>query len=118
MQVLFEHQFARLRKQVSEQSIEALSEVASELKVLGLVFADWNVGGLVEQDVSSHQYGVGIQAQTRQFVALPFLFFELNHPVEPAERCEVAEEPLHLGVSADVRLHEQRALLRVDAASE
>ena len=43
--------------------IEAGSYFARKFEVLGLVFADWDVRGVIEEDVGSLQNGIGEQAK-------------------------------------------------------
>lgn len=99
---LLEVNVCRLWEQFAEQPIEPLGQVFCKLQMLSLVLTDWNQIGLVEQDISSHQYRVRVQAQRREPILLGLLFLELNHLVEPAEWRQCRQEPHHLRVRADM----------------
>src|SRR5260370_36707719 len=93
------------------------SDVARKLQMLLLVFADWHVGRLVDEDVRRHQHRVGIKTEAGHISMLASLFLELRHTVEPAERREATEQPSQLGVSGNHALVEDRAPFRVDTGA-
>src|ERR1035438_6148127 len=102
---------------VAIKRIEALGDVAGELEVLGLVFADRDNAGLVEQDVGGHEDRI-----LKQAIADGFLFGGLNlvlgHALQPADRGDAGEHPGELGVGWDGGLYHDGAGLRVDAGGQ
>ena len=82
------------------ERIEALRNIASELEVLGLVFANGNDGGLVEQNIGSHQDGILQQARADRFLGGGFGFV-LRHALEPADGRDAGEHPGELGMRGD-----------------
>lgn len=53
--------------------IEAEGEIAREFEVLGLVFADGHVRGVVEEDVGCLQDGVGEKTELESILVLCWL---------------------------------------------
>src|ERR1017187_4297698 len=102
---------------VAVQGVEALGDVAGELEVLGLVFADRDNAGLVEQDVGGHEDRI-----LKQAIADGFLFGGLNlvlgHALQPADRGDTGEHPGELGVGWDGGLYHDGAGLRVDTSGQ
>ena len=86
--------------------------------MLLLILADGNRVRLVDEDVGSHEHGVGEEPGADRFLAVPGLVLELRHPLQPAHGGHAGEQPGELGVLGDVRLHEQDAALRVDAGRQ
>ena len=98
--------------------VEARRDVARELEVLRLVRADRHIVRLVEQDVACHERGVGEEAGIDVVRVLRALVLELRHARELAELGAAVHDPAHLRVALVVALHEDEALIRVDAAGE
>ena len=84
--------------------------------MLLLVAANGHQVGLIEQDVSSHQGGIGEQARVDVVRILGGLVFELGHAAQLAEHGIAIQHPAQLRVGGDVGLDEQDVLLRVQAA--
>ena len=61
--------------------------------------------------------GVGEEGGGDELLILT-LVLELRHPLEVAHRCDRREVPGELGVLADVALHEQGRLRRIEAAGD
>ena len=104
---LLKNQFVGFGEQFPENTIKPVSDVSSQLQMLGLVFSNWDVRGLIQEDIGGHQHGVRVQAEARELIALVFLLFELNHLVQPRQRSQRRKKPLHLQVSWNMRLYEQ-----------
>lgn len=85
--------------------------------MLPLIIAHGHVRGLVEEDIGSHEYGVGQQADPVSALSLS-LFLELRHPLEFAVRRDAFEEPVELRVPRHLALYEEGALVLVDTAGE
>jgi hypothetical protein len=98
-------------------AVEALGDVACELQVLLLVVSDRDQIGLVEQDVSGHQYRVGEEASGDEVVLLRLLL-ELGHPAQLAVARDRAQQPSGLGVRGDMALDEDGRAVRVDSSCE
>lgn len=64
----------------AEAVIKALGEAAGELEMLELVFTDWDVDGVVEEDVGGHEDGVVENADVNTVFAFAFVFV-LGHAV-------------------------------------
>ncbi len=87
--------------------IEPFTQIAGQLQVLALILADRHGRGLVEQDVSRLQDGVGEQPHTRgPGLRLPRLVLELGHPPGLPETGEALHHPAELGMLRHVALHE------------
>ena len=86
--------------------------------MLGLVFTHRHQLSLVEQDVGGHKDRVAEQRQARVLVLLRSLLLELDHFVKPAQWGQSRQEPHHLSMCSDIRLHKQGALLGVDATGD
>ncbi len=87
----------------AEAVIEALSETTSEFEMLELIFADGDVNGVVEEDVSSHEDGVVEDADIDIVLSLAFVFV-LGHAVELAHAGDAVQNPAEFGVGGDARL--------------
>jgi hypothetical protein len=95
--------------------VEALREVARQLDVLLLIFADRNVRRAIEQDVGCHQHRIREESGAN-FAALRFGFFlELRHALQLAHRRDARQIPGQLAVLAHVALHEQPRFRGIDA---
>ena len=94
--------------------VEAGGNLARQFKVLFLILADRHMGCLVQQDVSSHQDRIGIEAERGHFLLLAGLFLELGHAVEPAHRGQGGEQPGKFGMTGNPALLEDRAMGGVD----
>ena len=66
--------------------------------MLSLVLAHRHMCRLVEKYVGGHEHRIAVECETRVLVRFAFLFFELDHLVQPTERRHRREDPLHLGV--------------------
>src|SRR5271155_4168956 len=86
--------------------------------MLLLVFPDWHVGRLVDENVRRHQHRVGIKTEAGHIAMFPGLLLELRHTVEPPERRQATEQPSQLSVSGNHALVEDRAAFRVDAGGD
>jgi hypothetical protein len=66
-----------------ESVIEPLCKIASQFKMLFLVFSDRNAVRLIEQDIGGLQHWIGKQPCSRPSLIPPrFLFFELHHTAQ------------------------------------
>ena len=94
---------------IAVERVEALGDVAGELEVLRLIFADGDGGGLVEQNVGGHEAGI-----LKQAVADGFLFrgfgLILGHALQPADGRDTGEHPGKLGVGGHGRLDHDAAI--------
>ena len=88
---------------LAETMIEALGEIAGELDVLELVFAEGDIGGVVEENVGGHQNRIVENADVTG-VATFGLFFVLNHARSLAHGGDTIEEPAEFGVGGNARL--------------
>src|SRR5229473_1564353 len=98
--------------------VEGSGDVAGQLDMLLLVFADRDMRRLVQEDVCRHQHRIAIEAEPGHLALLGGLLLELGHPVEPAKRGQAAEQPGELGMGADHALVEDDAALGVDAGRD
>ena len=60
--------------------------------MLFLIFADWDLVGVVEEDVGGHESGVGEEADTNKVFAIR-LVFVLGHTIELADGGDAVENP-------------------------
>ncbi len=102
---------------VAEAVVEAAGDVAGELEVLGLVLADRDLVGVVQEDVGRHEDRVVEQAGADRLL-LAALLLELGHPPELADGGDAVEDPGELGDERHVALHEEDAPLRVEAGGQ
>ncbi len=98
--------------------VEALSDVARQLQVLLLIFADGHVIGPINQDIGSLQHGVVKQACGNEtlaaiLLALDAFILKLRHAREQAVGGETVENPAQLGMFRHERLDEE--VFRLDA---
>ena len=83
-----------------------MGDVTRQLQVLLLVFPDWNEVRVIEKDVCRHQNGVIQKADGDVVPLFHGLFLELNHPLQPVERCHAVQQPAQLTVGGDLTLDE------------
>ena len=87
-----------------------------QLHMLLLIFANGYQVGLVQQDIRSHQAGVGKQASIDVVGILGGLVLELGHTAQFTKLAVAVQDPSQLCVLVDMALNEQSILLRVQAA--
>jgi hypothetical protein len=85
--------------------------------VLLLIIAHGHVRRLVEENICSHEDGVGQQANPVSALSLS-LFFELRHSLEFTVRGDAFEEPVELRVPWHLTLYEKGASVLVYTACE
>ena len=78
--------------------VELLRDVARQLQMLLLVFADRHMRRLVDEDVGRHQHRIGVEADAGALLVLAGFLLELGHAVEPAEPRHAIEDPGKLGM--------------------
>ena len=108
----------RLGERVAEARVEPAHDLARQLEVLALIFADRHARRAVEQDVGRLQHRIGEEARVDVVGLMLRLVLELRHPAELAERRHRRQHPRQLGVFGHRRLHEQRRAIGIDAARE
>ena len=87
--------------------VEASGQIAGDLDVLHLVFADGHQVGVVEQNVGRHQHGIGEQPGVgRQPFGLLILVGVTSF--EQAHRRDGHQQPAQFRDFGHVGLHEQR----------
>jgi hypothetical protein len=70
----------------TEEAVEPYCDVFGKLQMLSLILSNGDKVGTVAQDVSRHEYWVGVETESSPLVTLPsLLFLKLNHLVEPAK---------------------------------
>ena len=98
--------------------VELLRDVARQLHVLLLVFADRHMRCAIDQDVGRHQVWIGVKSDRGILAVLAGLLLELGHAIEPAQPRHAVEHPGELGVLGNLALVEHDVLLRIDAAGD
>ena len=84
--------------------------------MLGLVLSNGDKVSTVAQDVSRHEYWVGVETESSPLITFAsLLFLKLDHLVEPAEWSQARKEPHHLSVSVNMTLHKYFTLCGVQA---
>ena len=92
-------------KRLSEQPIEAVGDVASQLDVLALIVPYRHFVGAVQYDVPGHENG--IVEQSGGYALHPGrLVLVLRHALQPSDGRNAVENPARLGVGGDVALDE------------
>ena len=84
--------------------IHASSEVASELEMLELIFAEGNVGSIVEEDIGGHEDWVIEKADGNVVFVFLGLFLQLDHARSFAKIGETIENPAKFTVGGNVGL--------------
>ena len=82
--------------------------------MLLLVLADRHMGRAIDENVGSHQRGIGIEANGRVLAVLAGLLLELRHPVEPADAGDAIEDPGQFGMFRNLALVEHDVSRRID----
>ena len=98
--------------------VEFRGDVARQLNVLFLILTNRNVGCVIDQNVSRHQRGIGVEAQRGLLSVLAGLVLELGHAVQPAHAGHAVEHPGQLAVCGNLALIEQHRFCRVQAAGK
>ena len=100
--------------------IETARDLACNLHVRDLIFADGNVGSLIHQDVSRLQDGIPEESVGVEVLFLEILLLVLvgRDALKPAERGHHGEQQMKLGVLRNVRLDEDGRLLGIEASGE
>ena len=84
--------------------------------MLLLVLADRHMGRAIDENVGSHQRGIGIEANGRVLAVLAGLLLELRHPVEPADAGNAIEDPGQFGMFRHLALVEHDMSRRIDTS--
>ena len=110
----------RLREDRAVEVVEASRDLARDLQVRALVLAHRDLRRFVQQDVTRHQDRVPEERIRRQVLVLDVqdLLFVRRTPLEPSERRNHRQRQMDLRVLRDVRLKEDRALLRIEPHGE
>ena len=93
-----------------------MRQVARELDMLLLVFADGDEVGVVDEDIRRHQHGIIKKAAVEGVFMLAGFILKLGHALEVAERAYAGEYPSQIGVAFYGALQKQIALFGVEAA--
>ena len=86
--------------------------------MLLLVFTDGNQVSLIQQNVRSHERGVGEQTAVDVFGVLCALVLELGHTGQLAEHGVALQDPAQFAVLRNVALDEQSVLFGVQTAGD
>ena len=86
--------------------------------MLLLVFTYRYLVGLIQQDVRRHQHRIVEQTGVDVFRVARGFILELGHTAQLAEIGVAVQRPAQLRVLRHVRLNENGALLRIDAAGQ
>ena len=86
--------------------------------MLLLIRADRHKIGLIQQDVGSHQHGVGEEASVDVVGMLRALILELRHTAELTHIGVTIQNPGQLRVGTDMALAVKNAFLRINAAGQ
>ncbi len=98
--------------------VELRRDIARQFEVLFLVFADRHVRALVNQDISGHQVGIGVEANRGTLLILSGLFLELSHAVEPTEPGHAIENPGQFRMCGNLTLIKDDVAFGVDAGRD
>ena len=112
------HPDLRHDQRLAEAGVEPLGDIAHQLHVLALVFADRYLVGSVAEHVGGLEHRIEEQPAGDQVALGPRLLLELGHPVELTERRDAREQPAQLGVLLHVALSEEDAALGVEPGGE
>ncbi len=103
----------------AEPVVEPQGDVASDLDVLPLIFADRYVLGVVQQDVGGLESGVREQPGRDEITfTLCRLVLELGHAAELAVGRRALHHPAQLAVLNDMALHEDGHHIGIEADGE
>src|SRR5215208_7015983 len=86
--------------------------------MLLLILAHGHVGGAIDEDIGSHEIWINIKAHRGRLAVLAGLFFELGHPIEPAQPRHAVEYPGKLGVLRHLALVENNVLCGIYSGGE
>jgi hypothetical protein len=98
--------------------VEAARDLARDLDVRDLVFADRHELRPVQQDVGALQQRIAEEPVGREILLLQLLLLVLvgRHPLQPAERRDHRQQQVQLGVLRHARLQEDRAGAGIEPA--
>ena len=110
----------RLRhfEHVAINGVETLGNIAAQFKVLLLIFANRYLVSLIQQNVCRHQHRIVKQTGVDVFRVAGGFILELGHAAQLAEIGVAVQRPAQLSVFRHVRLYEDGAFFRVDAAGQ
>ena len=86
--------------------------------MLLLILADGHIVCLIEQNIRSHEHGIGEEADIDIVCVLLGFVLELGHSRSLAELGVAVENPRELGVGVDMALDEHDVLIRVESYRE
>ncbi|MNP24080.1 hypothetical protein D3C76_1168220 [compost metagenome] len=86
--------------------------------MLLLIFTHRHLVGLIQQNVSRHQYRIVKQTGVDVFSVTGRFILELGHAAQFTEIGVAIQGPAQLRVFRDVRLNEDGAFLRIDTAGQ
>ena len=86
--------------------------------MLGLVLPNGHQVGMVDQNIRSHQAGIGEQTAVYIVGVLGAFILKLRHAAQFAKLGIAAQDPVQLGVGGHMALHKQQALLGVNAGGQ
>ena len=106
----------RLRKHRAVEGVESPRDLAAQLQVRKLVLAHRHQLGPVDQDVGGLQDRVTKKAVIGEVAIADLLLLLLigGHTLQPGDGDDNRQEQVQLGMLGDMRLDEDRALLRVE----
>jgi len=100
--------------------IETARNLAGELDMRHLVFADRHMSGAVDQDIRALQQRISEKTICTQIFLGKFLLlvFVGRHTLEPAQRRDHRQQQMQLGMFRHTRLNEQCGARRIDPGSQ
>ncbi len=102
------------------EEVEPPCDLSCDLHVRNLILADGNVGGLIHQDVGSHEHGIAEESVGVEILLLEILLLLLvgRDAFEPAQRGHHGEQQVEFGVLRHMRLDEDGRLLGIESGGE
>ena len=110
----------RLDEQLAVEIVEPPHDFARQLEVRHLILAHRHEVRVIDDDVGGLQQRVPEKSEVRQIAVrhLLDLFLVSRDALEPRDRRHHLQQQVQLRVLRHERLHEQRALLRIDARAD
>ena len=111
----------RLRhgKGLTETTVKPLGQITRKFQVLTLIFPDGDFIGLINQNVSRLQDGIGEQANGGSVsTTTSRLVLELRHATGFTKPRYALHHPGQLGMFWHLALNKQRATLRLEASGQ
>ncbi len=86
--------------------------------MLLLIFADWNMGRAIKQNVGSHEAWIGEEAERGVLAVFACLVLELRHAAHPANARNAVKYPSEFRMLHDAALIEDDASLGINACGQ